>query len=418
MPAFSTRSGLSARAFGHLVVSAFITIIDTFNRANSSELGSPAPGQSWKLWRGTWGIASNKASSSSTPSEYAMATLTFTNENVTVGVASPDVGTGMSFWVTDANNWYAAVYVQTEVCGTCTDCTGGWNASNCNQFSGGNCKGWTCNDATCTGGWNTSNCNGTINTGNCNANWNCGAPSCAPGANWNASTCANWNTSTCAASNPSTCAAFNQGPCVRWNNRAPRGFCAGRNPGSCIRYNPSNCIRYNASNCIRYNASTCIGPWTCETRNCNGTINAGTCNGTFNTSNCVNWFCNQSNCTGGFNAVFCSGNFNPSNCNGFFSYSCGCQTENRINIISSISSTITTVVSTLWSSTIASFKSVLGGSNVTIKAYSSPNYTSQIGSDNNQSISSPTKTKRFGIIKAPSALNQGSGTIDEFRVEE
>lgn len=410
MPIFSARSSLSVKAYGLTVLSAFITIIDNFNRANSSDLGSPGPGQSWKVWRGEWGILSNKASSSTAANQYPMATLTFTNEAVTVGVGSPDVGTGISFWVTDADNWYASIYVQKEVCGTCTNCNS-WNVSNCNQIGGGNCLGWTCNSAFCNS-WNSSNCNA-FSGGNCKG-WTCNASTCNGG--WNASNCNAFGGGNCAARNPSTCNARGQGPCVAWNNRAPKGFCSSRNPGPCNAWSLGSCNSFNPITCTgNFNPSTCNG-WTCNSSSCTGGFNAIFCSGNFNPSNCNAWFCNASNCTGGFNPTFCAGTFNPSNCNSFFSFTCGCQTENRINIVSSVASSISTVVSTLWSSTIASFKAVIGGSTVTIKAYSSSNYTSQIGTDSNQTISSPQQTKRFGIIKGPSELNQGSA-IDEFRVE-
>ncbi len=408
------------------VLSAFITILDNFNRADSADLGSPGPGQNWRVWRGNWGIVSNKASSSSAPSEYAMATLTFTSENVTIGVGSPQAGTGISFWVTDANNWYASVYVQEEVCGTCNTCNS-WNVSNCNQFGGGNCLGWTCNSGFCNS-WNASNCN--VNSGGNCKGWTCNASTCNGG--WNSSTCnaftggncATRNPSTCNGRNPSTCNARNQGPCVAWNNRAPKGFCSARNPGPCTAWSLGSCTTWTLGSCLSWNAINCSGTWntstcngwTCNSASCTEGFNAVFCTGGWNTSTCNAWFCNSSSCTGGFNPTFCAGTFNPSNCNSFFTFSCGCQTENRINVISSVASTITTVVSTLWSSAISSFKAVVGGSNITIKAYSSPDYTSQIGSDSNQTITSPQQTKRFGIIKAPSALNQGS-TIDEFRVE-
>jgi len=341
----------------------FASIIDLFNRAdNSTNLGTLS-GQKWRVWRGVWGIVSNRASSSTADSSYPLATLTFTRQDVTVGIGGPNPGTGAAFWVTDANNWYSTVYVQQEVCQTCTNCNS-WNASNCNSLGGGNCIGWTCN-----GGWNASTCNA-----------------------FSGGTCQTTSGGNCATVNGSNCNGFSPGPCVQWNNTAPKGFCSGRGFPVCSGgWNTSNCASWNGINCIAWNATVCSGNW-------NASV------------------CNASSCTGGFNPVVCVGTFNPSNCNSFFSFSCNCVTENRINIVSSITSTITTLVSTLWSGTIGSFKAILSGNSVTIRAYTSTNYTSQIGSDSVQNISSPQKSKLFGIIKAPSSFGQGN-SIDEFRVE-
>lgn len=395
MPLISSLSA-GVRAFGLYVLSALVTVIDTFNRSdNASDLGS-AGGQKWKIWRGVWGISTNKASSSTAASSYPLATLTFTRQDVTVGIGGPAPGTGASFWVTDANNWYSTVYVQTETCQTCTNCNA-WNASNCNAFG---CNSWTCNSAFCNGTWNASNCN---SPGPC-AIYNPATPPC-----YCLTTICNQPVNrTCANFSGGTCQAYNPSNCNRWNNVAPKGYCQSG------AWNTSNCARWNAINCASWNNNFC-NQWACLEWVCTiGNCIRWNCSGTFNVSNCNSWFCTSANCPQA--STFCSGFFNPSNCNSFFSFSCNCQTEYRINIISSIASSVTTVVSTLWSGVIGSFKSVLSGNNITIKAYTNTNYTSQIGSDSVQTLLSPQKSKLFGIIKAPSTIGQGN-SIDEFRVE-
>lgn len=378
MPIISSISA-GARAFGLYVVSALVTVIDTFNRSdNASDLGTIS-GQKWKIWRGIWGIATNKASSSTAASSYPLATLTFTRTDVAVGVSSPDAGTGMSFWVSDANNWYATVYVQQQVCDTCVNCNS-WNASTCNAFCGGNCNAWTCNSATCSGTWNALGCAGTWNT-TCNAY---------------TLPCNVWNNPCQAANYP--CVTWNN-PCNAWRNTAPKGQCTSW--GVQCNGRTTSCYQWG----VQCNGRTVVCT-SSSIGNCNQPI----------WSNCNAWFCNAASCSGNFNAVFCCGSFNTPNCNAFFSFSCNCVTQHRLNIIRSVASSVSLVVSTLWSSTIASFKTILSGSNATIQAYSASNYTSQLGSDSVQTLSSPQKNKRFGIIKAPSDLNQGS-TIDEFRVE-
>lgn len=377
MPLMSSRASGSVRAFGLTILSALTSVIDTFNRSNQSGLGT-AKGQRWKIWRGAWEILSNRASSSTNASSYPLATLTFTKQDATVSIGGPNPGTGAAFWVTDANNWYSTVYVQQEVCQTCTNCNA-WNASTCAEASGGFCATWF-NVNPCVF-WECSD--GSSNCGNC-----------APGA-FNPTTGGN-----CATTNPTipgSCGAFNPvvpGNCTQWNNVAPKGFCFGpsRNPstgGNCAWFtdpNVGNCATWNPQvfgNCKAWNNPVCLGnaPGNCQTAN----------------------------------PVICN-SVNPSNCNAFFSFSCNCVTENRINIILSIASTVTTVVSTLWSGTIGSFRTILSGNSATIQAYTSTDYTSQIGSNSVQNLSSPQKSKLFGIIKAPSSFGSGN-SIDEFRVQ-
>lgn len=291
MPLISSLSA-GARAFGLYVLAALATVIDTFNRSdNATDLGSIS-GQKWKIWRGVWGISGNKAVSSTTASTYPLATLTFTKTDVTVSISGQDPGMGAAFWVTDAENWYATIYVQVESCQTCNNCNS-WNASNCNQFSGGNpatytCLAWTCNAYTC-----------------------------------------------------------------------------------------------NA--------------WTCTTSTCNS------------------WFCN-SGTTATWNPIFCSGFYNNPNCNAFFAYTCNCVTEHKINILSFIAGSISTLATYLYNSAIQSFKSIKSGNSVTVSAYSDTSWGTQIGSSNNYSITTPVKTRQHGIIKSPSSFGQGN-SINEIRVD-
>lgn len=398
MPIISSLSA-GVRSFGLYVLAALVSVIDTFNRTdNASDLGSIS-GQKWKIWRGIWGISGNKAVSSTTASTYPLATLTFTKTDVTVSISGQDPGMGTAFWVTDAENWYATTYVQTETCQTCSNCNS-WNASTCNSWNTATCISWTCNSAFCSGGWNTSTCNA-WNTSTCNG-WTCNQGFLRCDGTYNPSNCNSWN--------PSNCKSWSLGNCVAWNNTAPKGYCASRNPSTCSGgYNTSTCNFWNVGNCNKVT-------FVCQVSNCSGGWNTSNCSGTWNASNCKSWFCNQASCSGGFNPSNCSGNFNPSTCNAFFSFSCNCVVEDKINILSFIAGSISTIVTYLYSSTVQSFKSILSGNSVTISAYSDTNWTTQIGSSNNQSITSPVKTKRHGIIKSTSSYGQGN-SINEIRVD-
>ena len=110
-------------------------IVDTFNRTNSSTLGTASNGiAQWSTVKGSWGIADGRASSTTEPSNVALATTTLikATSNYEIDVDIPSgAGVGAAFWVTDANNWWAAITYQ-DVFYTQTCPNGG-------TLSGNNC---------------------------------------------------------------------------------------------------------------------------------------------------------------------------------------------------------------------------------------------------------------------------------------
>lgn len=392
MPIISSISA-GARAFGLYVLTALASVIDTFNRSdNASDLGS-AGGQKWKIWRGVWGIATNKATSTTAASSYPLATLTFTKESMNISVGGPDPGLGAAFWVTDDNNWYATTYDQVYSCQTCSGCAA-YNTPVCCAFnttpgtyaSGGTCCAWNTIIGNQTGG------------GNCCA-YNTSGGNYASGGNYYQG-----GNSFCCAWNKSGGNYYQGGNCIP-KTTPPIGFCSGvYNP---TYYNPitypcaSNCTNptyYNpiVKNPITYACSgTCYNPITR-----NPTTYA--CSG-----NCYNPI--VSNPT----TYSCSGNCYSTSCSSPFTYQCNCSTSHKINFIKMVSSSVSTIASTTFNAAILSFKAILSGNSITIKAYSDSNWTNQIGSDWINTETSPTKTKRHGIIKSPANYAQGS-SIDEF----
>ena len=388
MPLISSLSA-GAKSLGLYVISLLVSVTDNFNRANNTtDLGS-IRNQKWKIWRGAWQILSNKAYSDTAASTNALATLTFTKTDVTVSISGQDPGMGASFWVTDANNWYASVYTQTQVCQTCSGCAGTWNASNCPT-------------------WNTSNCP-TFNVSNCLQGRNC---------NNLTGNCALFGT-VCCAYNP--CNVFNA--CNSWgcniynsantgNRTAPYNFC----------YSP-NRFCTSAQNCTPGNqtcsANCCNGNFPTWSPYCSGSYNACTqwsttnCTTSWNASNCASGW-NASNCASGWNAVNCASGWNASNCNAPFTFSCNCVVEHRVNILKSIAGTVSTISTNLFGAAIASFKTLLSGNQATITAFASISYTDQIGGPIATNISpAPTKTNMHGIIKSSSPFSQGT-SIDDF----
>lgn len=67
----------------------------------------------WKSYRGLWSSTGSNAISTTDASEYPLSALTMSRSSGTFS-ASVDGGTGLSFWVSDANNWYATVSYNTS----------------------------------------------------------------------------------------------------------------------------------------------------------------------------------------------------------------------------------------------------------------------------------------------------------------
>lgn len=202
---------------------------DTFNRTDSaSDLGRTSDGSLWTVIRGTWGIATNKASSSTAASLYPLATVDMPKQNVQIDLLDTANGTGAALWVTDSGNWWG-VAVDQETVTTYSTC----NASNCNAYANGSYS-------YCSGSYN-STCNA-YNSAYCPSPWTLFY-------NYN---CNSFNASNCSGFNSSTCSAYNSGK-------------------TCKSYNASNCKSYNASTCNAYSTPvpTCTGSGGSPTTNCN-----------------------------------------------------------------------------------------------------------------------------------------------------
>lgn len=229
---------------------ALAFVIDYFNRAdNPNDLGSVS-GQKWKIWRGVWAIVSNKASSSSSGSTNALATLKFTKTDVTVSISGADPGMGASFWVTDANNWYASVYTQTEVCQTCATCSGNYNSPTCT----GNINSPSCNGGFCCNGffptWSPYP-SGQYNPITCNPNSQNGPANIFNSAN---------------SGNGAPPYGFPWGPSRNWVcNGTPTGGNQNLSPGNCgasgvfccTPFTPGNCNQFTSGNCNQFSFYTC-----------------------------------------------------------------------------------------------------------------------------------------------------------------
>jgi hypothetical protein len=112
---------------------------DTFTATNSST-ALPQTTAKWVATSGTWGITGNKAYSTTAASSYPVATVDTNTKDVVVKstASSSGSGYGVSFWVTDANNWWGAHTEKTTFSAAPYNCPSGGTAygSNCNYAYG------------------------------------------------------------------------------------------------------------------------------------------------------------------------------------------------------------------------------------------------------------------------------------------
>ena len=331
---------------------SLVSVVDAFARQVASGLGM-IDGNTWKIVRGSWQISNGRATSSTSPTNYPLATLKFTDTDVTISIDDPDPGAGAAFWVTDSGNWYAAAYEQEQVCGQCQNCTA-WNASNCNSFGCiGNYNAFICTGTSC-GAWN-SVCSTT--PGNCARQGEIDGP----------------------------CGAWNASNCYAWKNTPPRGFCQSRNISNCRFYNVFvYCISYNQP------VTNCTYP-------------------------CAWTYC-SSGYGGNCNLTGCTGNYNPSNCSAFEGVPCNCVVNEKVRILKSVSGIVSAVTETTFAAPIRSFKARISGNSVSISAYDATGYVNKIGSDFQYTFVDASKTVEHGIIISDSSYGQGN-SIEEVEIE-
>lgn len=100
------------------------TLTELFNRTSGSPLGQAAGTESfsWIDLRGTWTNGGNKSQSSSAANTYPLSKLPIESADMTATVKGIGNGSGVAFWITDSNNWYATVSDAAQSCQTCSTC--------------------------------------------------------------------------------------------------------------------------------------------------------------------------------------------------------------------------------------------------------------------------------------------------------
>lgn len=349
-------------------------ITDTFTRSSTvTGLGTSETGQPWVSLRGNWRVGgSNSALSDDAGSAYALSSVNFGSPDSTVQAAvSP--GTGTAFWVTDANNWWAAVSYTTS---TSVFVPYQYACQECVQTTCTGCSSYTCS---CN--------NGSAPTYNC---------ACGNGSPGQAATPGQPDSMNCLCPTSTAHQVECGSTCTSCSGLCPGGGpagctgCLGTAPtrtcfGNCY-YRDSNCACGNATSGTPY-----IAP-VADTMNCSCN------NGGAPTYNC------------------CCGYQYP--CQQCYTTTCqGTREEITyyywLRLISSVNGTVSNAVSdvSLGSSPVAIRVTTLGNT-ITARAYSNTNYATQIGSTITHTPGSPVKGPSVGILKSPST-QQGS-TVDSF----
>ena len=140
------------RLLGIVASSILKKISDTFTRTTSGSLGTSDSGNVWSAITGVWFANGTKAQSDTAVSSTAVALAGISVSPNVKASASVTTGTGVAFWVTDANSWWASTsYTTLTNCSTCyqtcycSDCLSCFDTYSCNCSTC--CAYYSCTDA-------------------------------------------------------------------------------------------------------------------------------------------------------------------------------------------------------------------------------------------------------------------------------
>lgn len=329
--------------------------IDSFDRADAASLGTCSNGiASWTATSGSWAIASNQATSATSASSYPLASIpsaTASSDNdIRVDIPS-GAGQGIAFWVTDANNWYAAV---TDVVTT----------ANYSCPSGGTLSG--------------TNCIVTSTYSATASNYNCGAPSSYD------------------CSYPATLgyggSLYQGSSCYACTGPGGNGGTLQCVSGACYEVNIPHYT------CPNGGTPTGVEPDVTCVKTC---YDCGT-GGSDPCRTCTSYTCASGDTLSGTTCTH-SSSYAATNTPSYAYFT---------RIIRKAAGTVSTLTSFSHSAAVRSLKVVTSNDTVSVSAYSG---TAQDGllNTNSYSATTPTKTAVTGIIISPASSSQGT-TLDNF----
>ena len=329
-------------------------ITDTFDRADASSLGTVSNGvTSWTALSGSWAIASNQATSSTSPSSYPVATVTSplssTDYELKIDVPT-GAGPGVALWVTDASNWYA---VTTNLVTT----------NNYSCPSGGTLSGTSCIV--------TSTYNATATTYNCGSpsSYDCSYPATVSyGSLYQSSTCFG---------------------CVGNGGNGGILDCVS---GACYEVN------IPGYTCPNGGTPTGVEPNVTCVKTCSdcGTGGSDPCR------QCTSYSCSPGDSLSGTTCTSTS-TYSATNTPSY---------TYATRVIRNTSGTKSTLVTYSHSAAVRSLKVVTSNDTISISAYSGTGQSGLLDT-NNYNVTTPTKTAIAGIIISPASSSQGT-TLDNF----
>lgn len=323
----------------------------------------------WKTVRGSWSALGSSATTSST--DYPIRTVQMTNQNVTITLKDPGVGTGAALWVSDSGTWWSVVSKQ-ETCSGCGSCNS-YNPYNpCG--AGGACVGTGGEYVPCSG---------------------CSTPFYVPCSGCSTtvpcSGCTNYTTVTVPASNY-TCSMYNPG-------------------GSC-KYGYT--YNYTYSYSYSYYNSCCSGGYSNYNPCCSGGYSGSNynpcCSGGYTTSYNPCGYTTPCIGTGGSCAGY--NNTYPRYLK-LYKYA-----SNTLSEVASVTLDSLTSFSAIRAIKVAITNSnkANGTATVTAKAFSDTSAVTQIGGDLVHNATGVTIVTNYGIIASDSAYNQSLST-DEITIQ-
>ena len=407
----------------------------------------------WKSYRGLWSSNGSNAISATEASEYPLSAITMSRSSGTFS-ASVTGGTGLSFWVSDANNWYATISYNTS---NTYDVPDQSLVENTNNPPAGNCvssvNSSVVQSSVCDQGFVQNGNNPPA--GNCcsgvaytppepaySYTYSYGATyqnaysySYSYGASYTAPYSYSYSysaTVTSGYSYSATATTTSQQYCCGTTQIAKTFFertnyipKCGECPGSCSEgYSFAQCC-YTSGTII--SGSSCYYPggttYSCPS---GGSLSGTTCNVNVNVPaqyTCPNGgSLSGSTCYATVNVGAVAARYgcytSTSSVNTTY-YSCYTATRSvtdyyyYLKVIRSSGGAVSSVGSDLaLASAAAAIKIEVSGNDVVSTAYSNAGMTTSLGSRTDSFIS-PAQTKLFGIIKSPSPYNQGL-TVSDF----
>jgi conjugal transfer mating pair stabilization protein TraN len=424
----------------------------------------------WKSYRGSWVLGTGVAVSSSDPSTYAISGVKLSLPNLTASVGVTG-GTGLTYWVSDANSWVASVSYNTTA--TSYPCNAGLVTNQSNPPSGSCCSGVQTIPGSAafsyTAQWNPAYSYSYTATWNGAYSYSYGAPyqagySYSYGAYTSPAYSYTYNASNSFTARTRCCGTYNIAKDF-YQRTNGIGLC-GQCSGPCDEtYSFSACCPSGTEK----QGSTCYYPgsntWSCPS---GGSLSGTTCTvsvaasttcpsgGSLSGSNCIvsvagGYYCpsgslSGTTCTvqvaGGYScpsggslsgsscivsvagSYSCpsGGSLSGTTCNvaaGANQYSCYTQTTTStvynyyLKVIKSIGGVVSSVgTDVALPSQPLAVKVVISGTSVQSTAYSTVGMSTSIGT-RSDTITSPSPTGVVGIIKSPSPYSQGS-TVSNF----